>query len=125
MSDDARPLHIQLRGQPGALHGTLRLGGLEFPLASWRQGGDAGHVIARTEGGLQITIAIEREADGTRSGGMCIGETRYVVHSLVVDGLTISGVAEDLHDPWWESWKAVIGEHVERARKNQQKKGSL
>jgi hypothetical protein len=28
------------------------------------------------------------------------------VHSLVVDGLTISGTAEVLHDPWWESWKA-------------------
>ena len=109
MTDDARPLHIQLTGQPGALRGTLRLGGLEFPVASWRQDGDAGHVIARTAGGLQITIAIEREADGTRSGGMCIGETRYVVHSLVVDGLTISGTAETLSDPWWESWKAARG----------------
>jgi len=109
MSDDARPLHIELHGQPGALHGTLTLGGLEFPIASWRQGGDAGHVIARTAGGLTVTMAIEREPDGTRSGGMCIGETRYVVHSLVVDGLSITGVAEDLHDPWWDAWQAGRG----------------
>jgi len=110
MTDDAsRPLHIQLHGQPGALRGTLTLGGLDFPLLSWCQGGDAGHVIAHTAGGLQITIAIEREQDGTRSGGMCIGDTRYVVHSLVVDGLTISGVAETLSDPWWDAWQAGRG----------------
>lgn len=107
MTDDPpRPLHIQLHGQPGALRGTLTLGGLHFPLLSWRQGGDAGHVNARTEGGLQITIAIERELDGTRSGGMTIGDTQYVVHSLVVDGLSITGVAETLSDPWWDAWQA-------------------
>lgn len=109
MTDEPRPLHIQLTGQPGALHGTLSLGGLDYELTSWRQGGDAGHIIARTAGGLTVTMAIEREADGTRSGGLCVGDTRYVVHSLVVDGLAISGVAEDLHDPWWESWKAARG----------------
>jgi len=54
-------------------------------------------------------MAIEREADGTRSGGLCVDETRYVVHSLVVDGLTISGTAEVLHDPWWDAWKAGRG----------------
>lgn len=109
MTDEPRPLHIQLTGQPGALHGTLSLGGLDYELTSWRQGGDAGHIIARTAGGLTVTMAIEREADGTRFGGLCVGDTRYVVHSLVVDGLAISGVAEDLHDPWWESWKAARG----------------
>jgi len=109
MSDDARPLHIELQGQRGALRGHMRLGDLEYDLASWRQGGDAGHVIARTVGGLTVTMAIEREADGTRSGGLCVDETRYVVHSLVVDGLTISGTAEVLHDPWWDAWKAGRG----------------
>jgi len=109
MTDDARPLHIELHGQPGALRGTLRLGGLEFPIASWRQGGDAGHVIARTEGGLQITIAIEREADGTRGGGMTIGETQYVLRGVVVDGREINGEAEVVSDPWWDAWKAGRG----------------
>ena len=109
MTDDARPLHIQLRGQPGALRGTLTLGGLDYELVSWRQGGDPGHIIARTAGGLTVTMAIEREADGTRSGGLCVDETRYVVHSLVVDGLSITGTAETLSDPWWEAWKAGRG----------------
>lgn len=109
MNDDARPLYIQLTGDRGALSGTMRLGDLDYELTSWRVGGDAGHVIARTAGGLLVTIAIERDADGTRSGGLCIDETRYVVHSVVVDGLTISGTAEVLHDPWWDAWKAGRG----------------
>ena len=58
---------------------------------------------------MQITIAIEREQDGTRSGGMTIGDTRYVVHSLVVDGLRISGMAEVVSDPWWDAWQAARG----------------
>ena len=122
MTDTPRPLHIQLHGQPGALRGVLTLGGLDFPLLSWRQGGDAGHVNARSERGLQITIAIEREDDGTRSGGMTIGDTQYVVHGLVVDGLRITGVAETLSDPWWDAWQAVIDRHVERAARNQKNK---
>ena len=107
--DDIRPLHIQLHGQPGALRGVLTLGGLEFPLLSWRQGGDPGHVNARSERGVQITIAIEREADGTRGGGMTIGDTQYVLRGVVVEGREIRGEAEVVHDPFWESWKAVRG----------------
>lgn len=111
MTEAPRPLRIELAGQRGALRGVMTIGEglteLRFPLAWWRLGSDGGHVNARTEDGLQVTIAVDRDEHGTRSGGLTIGETQYSVRGLVVDGLLITATVETLHDPWWDEWQAA------------------
>ncbi len=81
----------------------------EIALASWQQGGDAGHVNARADDGAQITIALDRREDGTRWGHMTIGADGYDLDGIAVDGLVITGTAEpSTPDPWLEAYVARL-----------------
>lgn len=92
-------------GQP--MHGRLDLGPKAFGIATWRQGGDPGHINATTGDGTQITIALDRNADGTRWGHMTIGADGYDLTGIAVDGLVITGTAEpSTPDPWLEAYIA-------------------
>ncbi len=103
-------LTIQLTRHDGApTTGTMRLGDVDIALASWTQGGDAGHVNARTDDGTQITIALDRREDGTRWGHMTIGADGYDLDGITVDGLVITGTAEPSKpDPWLDAYVARL-----------------
>lgn len=81
-------LHITLTGQPGALTGTITVASRTWRIASWRQGGDPGHVNARTDDGTQITLALERG-----HGGLTIGGETWALEGVKRDGLTLTGEA--------------------------------
>ena len=107
-------LRITLQREPGQpLHGRLDLGGKAFGIASWRQGGDAGHVNARTGDGTQITIALDRAEDNTRWGHMTIGADGYDLTNIRVDGLVITGQAV-ASSPWLEAYVARFTRAVRR-----------
>lgn len=102
---------IRELGQP--LHGRLDLGTSTIGIASWRQGGDPGHVNARTGDGTQITIALDRAEDNTRWGHMTIGADGYDLTGIRVDGLVITGQAV-ASSPWLEAHVARFTRAVSR-----------
>jgi hypothetical protein len=103
-------LRITLIREPDRpISGSMDLGTSTIGIATWRQGGDAGHVNATTGDGQQITIALDRNADGTRWGHMTIGADGYDLTGISVDGLVITGTAEpSTPDPWLEAYVARL-----------------
>lgn len=98
-----------IRQQNQRMFGVMNLGTSTLGIATWQQGGDPGHVNARTDDGMQITIALDRAEDGSRWGHMTVGTDGYDLTGIRVDGLVITGTAEpSVPDPWLEAYVARL-----------------
>lgn len=77
---------IALHGQPGDITGQIEIDGETWQIATWRAGGDPGHVIATTTDGQQVTMALGENS----TGGITIGRRRWELRDYARDGMTLT-----------------------------------
>ena len=87
-------IRIALRRTETGLAGDLTIDDAVWAIATWRQGGDPGHVTATTDEGHQVTLALaDKAADGTRAGGITVNQAPWDLTGCRFDGLVMTGVA--------------------------------
>ncbi len=79
-------IRIALEGSPGALTGSIAIGPQSWRIATWARGGDNGHANATTDGGEQITLALDSGA-----GAITIGRQPWHLFGCRWDGRVMTG----------------------------------
>lgn len=93
-------IRITLQGNPGAYTGTITDGRDTWAIASWQRGADGGQVIARTDDGTLITLAL-----GPDDSGLAIGGRRWTLRNVRWAGLTMTAQGiEAPSDDWLEQY---------------------
>lgn len=93
-------IRITLYGQPGAYTGTIAHGTDTWAIASWQRGADGGQVIARTDDGTLVTLAL-----GPDDSGLAIGGRRWTLRNVRWSGLTMTADGiEAPSDEWLEGY---------------------
>lgn len=93
-------IRITLHGQPGAYTGTIHAGTDTWAIASWQRGADGGQVIARTDDGTLVTLAL-----GPNDSGLAIGGRRWTLRNVRWAGLTMTADSiEAPSDEWLEGY---------------------